>query len=243
METAATESIHVLHVDDNPDFTDITATYLERTDDRLTVGTAHSATEALSQFDSERIDCIVSDYEMPGRDGIELLQAVRERAPDFPFILFTGKGSEEIASEAISAGVTDYLRKRSSTEQYELLATRIDTAVGQYRAERELERQNDLFRKTQELASVGGWEWYPQRETGYYSEQVLEIYVADDGPGIPEADREEVLEPGYSTSEDGTGFGMSIVGRMIDAHGWELEITESATGGARFEITGVEIER
>ena len=229
METAVTESIHVLHVDDNPDFTDITATYLERTDDRLTVGTAHSATEALSQFDSERIDCIVSDYEMPGRDGIELLQAVRERAPDFPFILFTGKGSEEIASEAISAGVTDYLRKRSSTEQYELLATRIDTAVGQYRAERELERQNDLFRKTQELASVGGWEWYPQRETGYYSEQVLEIYGVDSRSGSkPERDIEEFFHPDdRATIRDAferaveTGEPYDVEVRVIAADGTE----------------------
>jgi signal transduction histidine kinase len=66
------------------------------------------------------------------------------------------------------------------------------------------------------------------------------FYIEDDGPGIPEADRDEVFAVGYSTSEDGTGFGLSIVERVSDAHGWEIDITDGSKGGARFEITGVE---
>jgi signal transduction histidine kinase len=66
------------------------------------------------------------------------------------------------------------------------------------------------------------------------------FYVADTGPGIPESDREEVFEAGYSTNEDGTGFGLRIVEQIADAHGWEIIVTESKGGGARFEITGVE---
>jgi len=65
------------------------------------------------------------------------------------------------------------------------------------------------------------------------------FYVADDGPGIPEADREQVLEHGYTTADEGTGFGLSIVRSIIEAHDWTVEVTESADGGARFEITGV----
>jgi len=63
--------------------------------------------------------------------------------------------------------------------------------------------------------------------------------VADDGPGIPDEEREQVFEPGYTDSEDGTGFGLSIVKRIVEAHDWSIEIAESAAGGARFEITGV----
>ena len=66
------------------------------------------------------------------------------------------------------------------------------------------------------------------------------FFVEDDGPGIPEADREQVFEAGYSTDEDGTGFGLSIVADIVAAHGWDIQVTDSATGGARFEITGVE---
>lgn len=66
------------------------------------------------------------------------------------------------------------------------------------------------------------------------------FYVADDGSGIPEADRSDIFEPGYSTGTDGTGFGLSIVNEIVEAYGWEIRVTDSTAGGARFEITGVE---
>ncbi len=68
------------------------------------------------------------------------------------------------------------------------------------------------------------------------------FYVEDDGPGIPEDERDSILEAGYSSNDNGTGFGLAIVKEIADAHGWEIRITESDDGGARFEITGVEIE-
>lgn len=68
------------------------------------------------------------------------------------------------------------------------------------------------------------------------------FYVADDGRGITEADAERLFEPGYSTSEDGTGLGLAIVKDIADAHGWEISITESDAGGARFEIRNVNVD-
>jgi PAS domain S-box-containing protein len=65
------------------------------------------------------------------------------------------------------------------------------------------------------------------------------FYVADDGPGIPEADREDVFERGFTTSSDGTGLGLSIVADIADAHGWTVDLTESTTGGVRLKVTGV----
>jgi PAS domain S-box-containing protein len=67
------------------------------------------------------------------------------------------------------------------------------------------------------------------------------FYVADDGDGIAEDRREAVFERGHSTSVDGTGFGLSIVAEIAEAHGWAVRLTESSDGGARFEITGVEM--
>lgn len=66
------------------------------------------------------------------------------------------------------------------------------------------------------------------------------FYVEDDGFGISEGEREKVFEPGHSTVEAGTGFGLAIVRRIAEAHGWDAAVTESRGGGARFEITGVE---
>ncbi|MEF8882649.1 MAG: ATP-binding protein [Halapricum sp.] len=65
------------------------------------------------------------------------------------------------------------------------------------------------------------------------------FYVADDGRGIPADEREEIFESGYTTAEEGTGFGMAIVGEIVEAHGWTIDVTESSEGGARFEIRGV----
>lgn len=67
------------------------------------------------------------------------------------------------------------------------------------------------------------------------------FYVADDGVGISEEDRHTVFERGYSTNDDGTGFGLPIVERVGDAHSWSVAVTESKSGGAKFDVTGVEL--
>jgi len=132
--------IGVLHVDDDDRYAELVSTFLERADDRIDVVTATSATAGLEVLDEGGIDCVVSDHDMTGRDGIEFLEAVREDHPDLPFILFTGKGSEEIASLAISAGVDDYLQKGRGTEQYTLLANRVVNYVGRARGRTQRQR-------------------------------------------------------------------------------------------------------
>ncbi|MFB6184351.1 MAG: PAS domain-containing sensor histidine kinase [Haloarculaceae archaeon] len=67
------------------------------------------------------------------------------------------------------------------------------------------------------------------------------FYVEDDGTGIPSTERERVFESGYSSTGGGTGFGLMIVRQIVEAHGWELRVTEGTDGGARFEITGVDV--
>ena len=140
--SATPTAIRVLHVDDDPDLSALVAAALEREDDRFEVETAASPAEGLERLADERVDCVVSDYDMPGTNGIEFLERVRVDHPDLPFILYTGKGSEEVASDAISAGVTDYLQKGTGTDQYALLANRIDNAVSAARSRRALEERN-----------------------------------------------------------------------------------------------------
>lgn len=461
------QSIDVLYVDDDPSFTRLAATFLEREEERLDVHTATSPDEALELLADREFDCVIADYKMPETDGIELLEEVRNERPGVPFILYTGKGSEEVASEAIAAGVTDYLPK-GTNDQYAILANRVTNAVEQFRTERALEDTRRRLSRFVEQSSLGVIEWNdefeivraneaaeeilgyseeelvgnswellvpePEQETvegivdellgeegGHHSvnenvrkdgeriicdwhnrvvtdesgaviaifsqfediteqkeqerelkrknerleefvgvvshdlrnplavaeahrelasdecdsdhlgrvrrahermseliEELLALarqeqqsvepetvevrtiadaswefvdggsatrvidteqhiradehglkqlfenlfrnavehggedvtvtvgeledgfYVADDGPGIPEGKRDEVFEPGYSTAEKGTGFGLRIVKQIVDAHGWEIRATTSEAGGARFEITGVE---
>ncbi|WP_225334402.1 PAS domain-containing sensor histidine kinase [Halomicrobium urmianum] len=68
------------------------------------------------------------------------------------------------------------------------------------------------------------------------------FYVADDGPGVPEDDREDVFEYGYTTDTDATGFGLAIVEEVATAHSWTVDLTEGSDGGARVEVHGVEFE-
>ncbi|WP_254762712.1 bacterio-opsin activator domain-containing protein [Natrinema marinum] len=143
-----TNPITVLIVDNEPGFAELTGEMLERERDAITGLAATNGTEALSVLERRDVDCIVSDYEMPEMTGLELLEAVREDDPDLPFVLFTGRGSEEIASEAIAAGVTQYLQKESGREQYALLANQITNAVSQYRTETELRESERRYERT-----------------------------------------------------------------------------------------------
>jgi PAS domain S-box-containing protein len=141
--------IRVLHVDDDLDFADLTATFLERKNERMSVETTDSVADALGRIGD--VDCVVSDFDMPGTNGIEFLERLRDDHPDLPFILFTGKGSEDVASDAIAVGVTDYLQKNPGSGQYTVLANRIENAVEKYRA---TERAQSLDRIRRVLRDV-----------------------------------------------------------------------------------------
>jgi PAS domain S-box-containing protein len=463
------DSIHVLHVDSDPDLANASATHPEEGDQRLTVTTARSASEGLEALAEEPVECVVSGYDLPDENGIEFLDAVRESYPELPFILYTHEGNEEIASAAISAGVTDYVRGDGEDRRTDRLADAIEDAVAERRArnqptetrrflgelsevttdvlwmfthdwselryinsayeevwgrsrealaadpldfldgihpedrdrvrdamdrlsngeavdvefrvnpeegyerwvwvqgepitdehgsvvrvagfvrdvtdrverEQELERQNE---RLEEFASIVShdlrnplnvaegrlelargecesdhlddvanaldrmerliddiltlaregdrptdlesvsldrvveqcWQTVATAEARLEVDaqqairvdpsrlkQLLEnvirnsvehggedvtvtvgdlddgFYVADDGPGIPDDDRDQIFETGYSTAEDGTGFGLSIVSEIADAHDWSITVTDSQAGGTRLEFSGV----
>ncbi|MDS0295196.1 response regulator [Halogeometricum luteum] len=130
-------SITVLHVDDDPMFGDLVASYLDCEDD-ITVESTAGASAAMDRLRRTDVDCVVSDYDMPGTNGLELLAEVRTVCPEVPFILFTGKGSEEIASDAINNGVTDYLQKGGGVDKFDVLRNSVRNAVSRYQGEHEL---------------------------------------------------------------------------------------------------------
>ncbi|OYR79284.1 PAS domain S-box protein [Halorubrum ezzemoulense] len=187
-------NIHVLHVDDEPDFAELTAEFLKRDDNRFTVTTATSASEGVEQLSHGDFDCVVSDYDMPTQNGIEFLKSVRENSPDLPFVLFTGKGSEEIAGEAISAGVTDYLQKKRGTDQYTVLANRLRNAVQRHRAEQDRKRQRKAIETAQEGVSI-------LNEAGeyiYVNQAYADIYGYD--PDEMEGEHWELIYPDGDTT-------------------------------------------
>ncbi|WP_458206574.1 PAS domain-containing protein [Haladaptatus sp. NG-SE-30] len=150
-ELGSERPIQILHVDDDPARLRLSAKLLEEYISDVVVHTEDDPTEALARLDDDlSVDCIVSDFDMGVMTGLDFLETVRDRFPNLPFILFTGKGSEEIASEAISAGVTDYLQKSGGADQYTVLANRIENVVGRYRAGRAATDYQERIREVYE---------------------------------------------------------------------------------------------
>jgi PAS domain S-box-containing protein len=174
------DPIRVLHVDDDPEFVDLAATFLEREDERLVVETATSVDEALDLLGEIGVDCVVSDYDMPGQDGIEFLETVREARSDLPFLLFTGRGSEGIASRAISAGVTEYLQKGRGTDQYAVLANRIANSVRAFRAETAVTRSEERYHNLVDTAPIPIVVFDRSRQTVYSNDAAVDFFGADD---------------------------------------------------------------
>ncbi len=119
----------VLYVDDEPMLLDLAKLFLEKTGD-FRIDTLSSAKEALDTLAGSSYDCIISDYQMPGMDGIVFLKTVRLSGNTTPFIIFTGKGREEVVIEALNSGADFYLQKGGDPKaQFVELAHKIRQAI------------------------------------------------------------------------------------------------------------------
>ncbi|WP_128905794.1 response regulator [Halorubrum amylolyticum] len=212
--TGSAATVRLLHVEDDPAFAELTATYLDRLDGRIDHESVSTAGDAVERFEEGSFDAVVCDYDLPDGTGIDLLKRVREVDPELPFVLFTGKGSEEVASEAISAGVTDYLQKGGGADQFEMLVNRLRNAVDRHRLGRQVERSIAALEAASEpigildadgtylfaneaYASVYGidpetlvgthWErFYPDDEVERFTDEILPI-VTEEGHWSGEA--------------------------------------------------------
>ncbi len=144
--------IYILHVDDEPGLLDVTRLYLEQRE-QLRVMSVTSAADAFEALRTGHFDAIVSDYQMPDIDGIEFLQRLRSSGINIPFIIFTGRGREEVVIEAINAGADFYVQKGGKpTSQFADLAHKIRSAVERRRAERSLKASEENLRTIFETA-------------------------------------------------------------------------------------------
>ncbi len=241
--------IRVLHTGDEPGLAESTTAFLEGGDDRITVETATDAKEGLERLGENGYDCVVSEYDIPGKDGIWFLEEVRKGYPEVPFILFTDKGNEEVASEAVSAGVTDYIQKGYGSEAHELLANSIKKEVRVRRDAKKIARQDELMRLTEVSGNTGGFEL--DVETGRLlltdgARHLIdapedEQFHLEDGIELchpEERDRiREVLEGVIETREEAKGTFRAVMGER--EHLWDVKVTPVTENGEVRKVRGV----
>ena len=134
--------IHVLHVDDDDNQLVILKHLLKEIDPLIEIVFATSPEEAIRLLYGQTFDCVVTDLLFPGMDGIEFARAVKETS-NIPFIIYTGKQSEEAVEAAFAAGVDDYLLKELDKSHYRILVKRIRAAAERHQAERALRECED----------------------------------------------------------------------------------------------------
>jgi len=137
--------ISVLYVDDEKVLRDTLKLFLEKNPD-IRVTSIPSATEALELLKKTNFDAIISDYEMPVMDGIEFLKIVRAQYPRLPFIIFTGKGREEIVIESINNGADFYVKKGGDPKaQFAELTNMVRSSVERREQDKKIVRLNRLY--------------------------------------------------------------------------------------------------
>ena len=201
----AASLVRVLVVDGEPGFADPAASRLETRDDRIEVVTIDGGEAALDALSSGSFDCVVSGYELAESDGVELLETVRDRYGDVPFVLFTGSGSEAVASEAISAGVDEYVRRDEPADQYARLASAVEGVVSQARDDRRLaahlERTSDAFCQ---IDSEWRLTYLNERAAGFIerdADGVLDERIWELFPGVAGTEAEAALREVAGTGE------------------------------------------
>lgn len=147
--------IKVLHVDDSRDDLELTRYQLKRMTDDLQIRWAESASQALGMLENEALDLILSDYQMPEQDGLQLLRMLRNRGKTIPFIFLTGQGNEEIAAEALRAGADDYFTKEAGFAHYLRLINSIHRVVeSRQQRQRHSEAEEALIESQRTLSTL-----------------------------------------------------------------------------------------
>jgi PAS domain S-box-containing protein len=232
-----TRPTKVLHVDDDPDYLKVAKQCLKR-QGKFQVDTARSAEEAMEMMEKETYDAIVSDYQMPGKDGLEFLKELRQNGNTIPFIVFTGKGREEVAIKALNLGADQYIDKHGDPETvYFELAHAVSRAVDRKSAQIESSKReaklNAILESSPEAITVvdlNGTVIDCNQATlemhGYTSKS--EVIGKHSFNLVSEKDRKRALEDMKRILEQGSTENMEYTATRKDGSEFAVELSGSA---------------
>ncbi|WEL23665.1 response regulator [Candidatus Nanohalovita haloferacivicina] len=196
------DGVEVIAVDDQEDILELTKLFLERFEEDLEVETTTDPEKVLEDVEEGLYDAVLSDYDMPRITGLDLLEEVREIDEDLPFILYTGKGSEEIAADAVNHGVTDYFRKEAGSDHYQMIAKSLTDAVDKYRNAKEREVFEAIVDNSENPILITD----PESEILYVNPALLEVTGYDSeellGENLSKITPGESYAALYEASED-----------------------------------------
>ena len=227
------DAVYILYVDDDEDYAEMVVDFLERQDDKFEIETANSANDGLTLIADSNFDCIISDHGMSRQNGIEFLQSIRENYPDLPFILYTAKGSEKVASDAISAGANEYVRKGTGSDHFEVFANRIKTVVEQTRSEQQYQQLVGAIETAHEgigILDVDGYHIIAnQSYADAYCIDVDELIGKHYTEIYPEKEIEYIQNEINPTVEESGYWSGQITGLRADGTTFVQDCTVSAT--------------
>lgn len=241
-KTGDDEGINILLVDDDTEFLDMEELFLLNCNDLFCITTTESAQEALQLLINERYDVIISDYMMPGMDGLEFLKRIRdEHQSDIPFVMLTGKGREDVAMETLNLGGDRYIQKGGAPKaQFSVVAQAVEQEFEHYKTKKKLEITQHSVDKALDgifWVDTDGKFLYTNEivkdRLGYSSEELKKMYVWDIDPNYPKNSRkqfwDELKNIGHMTMEsvhiarDGTRIPVEINSNHIEHDGDEME--------------------
>jgi PAS domain S-box-containing protein len=174
--TGIEDPLKVLFIDDDPWLLNIAQLYLEK-EGTIRITAVSDVCQAMDILLQSVFDAIVSDYHMPNMDGLGLLTWMKENKNDTPFIIYTGKGREEVVIEALNKGADFYIQKSGNAKvEFAELASKIKYAVERRVSERELDEALKNLKRSQQIAHIGNWLLNLEKQYFSGSEEVLAIF-------------------------------------------------------------------
>lgn len=160
-----------MYVDDEVNLLDVTRLFLKKIDANIDLDTAASAKDALEMIaEKKTYDAIISDYEMPEIDGIEFLKIIRKKYPFLPFIIFTGRGREEVVMEALNLGADFYIQKGSDVKsQFAELVHKLRIAVTKNKYKNALNEYNERLSLILDSTNIGLLDYDCMKGNAFFS--------------------------------------------------------------------------